>query len=110
MMIRNRRYSFKPVYNNDILIGFDVSDGRNTILSHNDDYFIYMKNVNFKDDGSIEGRYLGEASEILLDEHARESFYKDGKHFIDGSNQPIKTARMVVINNKEDSKVIIVIK
>lgn len=107
-MIRNKRYNIKPVYNNGDLIGYDVLDGDKVVLSHDIDYFIYMKNINFKDDGSINGRYLGEATDILIDSYAKDVVYHNGKHIM--YNRPIKTARMVVVrNNNKDKKIIVVI-
>lgn len=107
-MIRNRRYNIKPIYNNSDLIGYDVLDGDKVVLSHDTDYFIYMKNINFKDDGSINGRYLGEATDILIDNYARDVVYQNGKHMMCG--RPVKTARMMVVkNNSKDKKIIVVI-
>lgn len=111
MMKRENRYSFKPVFNGDNLVGFDVFDREgNLLLSYDEKYFIYMKNVNFRSDGSINGRYLGEASDILIDGYSRKLNYDDGQYFTENGEQ-IRTARMVVLdNNKNDSKVIVIIK
>lgn len=111
MMKREDRYIFKPVFNGDNLVGFDVFDREgNLLLCHDEEYFIYMKSVNFRRNGSINGRYLGEASDILIDGYSRKLNYNDGQYFTENGEQ-IRTARMVVLdNNKNDSKVIMIIK
>lgn len=113
MMKRENRYAFKPVFNGDNLVGFDVFDREgNLLLSYDEEYFIYMKNVNFRSDGSINGRYLGEASDILIDGYSKKINYDyDYRQYFTENGEQIRTARMVVLdNNKNDSKVIVIIK
>lgn len=74
------------------------------VLGADQDYFIYFKNVNFKK-GFIEGRYLGENPESLLDDYCKDVYYKDGQFFADG--KVVKTARMAAVNNKTRTIIII---
>lgn len=87
---------------------FDVQDrDGNVLLNHNDDYFIYMSNVNLKDGKVIEGRYLGNLSpnSPLLDDNCKFADIRMDGFYVDGVKT--KTARMVAVNNK--ANVIIVI-
>lgn len=74
------------------------------VLGADEDYFIYFKNVNFKQ-GFIEGRYLGEANEKLIDDYCKDVYYKDGQFIMDG--EPVRTARLVAVNNKTRTIVVI---
>lgn len=74
------------------------------VLGADQDYFIYFKNVNFKK-GYIEGRYLGEFDERHLDDHCKDVYYKDGQFLMDG--KVIRTARLVAVNNKTRTIVVI---
>ena len=88
---------------------FSVTDAKDDTpyLSSDDDYFIYMKAVNFRNDGTIDGRYLGEAHELLIDEHCSHMEYRDGAWHTMYTNFEMKTARMVAVNNKKDVTIVI---
>lgn len=91
-----------------VLPNFDVIQNDNTVLNGDDNYFIYMKNVNLQPNGVIVGRYLGEASDSLIDGYCRDAVYNDGVGFeVDGER--IRVARMLAVKNYEDKRVIVVI-
>lgn len=79
------------------------------VLDADADYFIYMKNVNFRNGNVIDGRYLGNLTNdsSILDDHCKDvSVSPDGKSFVvDGKR--VQTASMVAVNNK--TKVVIII-
>jgi hypothetical protein len=81
-----------------------TNDVGGVLLKADQDYSIYFKNVNFKQ-GFIEGRYLGEATEKILDDQCKDVKYKDGQFWVDG--EVIKTARLVAVNNKLKTLVVI---
>jgi hypothetical protein len=88
---------------------YDVNDkDGNLLLGANDNYFIYFKNVNFRADGTIDGRYLGTLKDdsILIDGYCRDVYHNNGGFTIQGGRK-VRTARMVAVNNK--SKTIIII-
>lgn len=78
-------------------------DGK-VLLDVQDDYFIYFQNANFKN-GKIDGRYMGVADNYLVDVHCKEISLQDGQFTMDG--KPIRTARMVAVNNKTKAVVVI---
>lgn len=87
---------------------FEVrNDNDDVLLDSNDNYFIYLTNVNFIGGNIIEGRYKGVLSDNspILDSHCKNIVTDGQKYLVD--NQQIKTARMVAVNNKE--KVILII-
>lgn len=103
-LVRDTRYKLFMVDNN----AFDVVDKNdNTLLSSKDNYFIYLQNVNFKRNGVIEGRYLGDltSNSPLLDKNCKTVSINGDKFTVD--NDQIMSARMVAINNKD--KVIVII-
>jgi hypothetical protein len=67
----------------------------NTLLACNDNYSIYFKNVNFKNNGIIEARYLGVSTSTLVDSH----WMCNGKK--------LATARMVSVTNGIETKVVV---
>ena len=89
---------------------FEVKDKEDNVLIDSDsDYFIYMKNVNFKNGNFIEGRYLGVLNDdsVILDKHCKTvSISEDGSEFTLGRTK-LRTATMVAVNNK--TKVIVII-
>lgn len=103
-LVRDTRYKLFMMDNNS----FDVVDkDDNVLLSSRDNYFIYMQNVNFKRNGIIEGRYLGDltSNSPLIDSNCK-IVSTDGNRFnVDGDQ--IMSAKMVAINNKD--KVIVII-
>lgn len=93
------------------MVGANQFEGRNTkddvVLDSNDNYFIYMKNVNFRSGNVIEGRYLGTLDDnaSIIDNHCK-NVITDGKTFT-VDNQKVRTARMVAVNNR--TRVIVII-
>lgn len=67
----------------------------------------YYKIVDFKADGSMTAKYLGEASSTLIDSHCKDIQFKDGE-WIQEDSRKVTTARMVVVDRSE-KKVIVVI-
>lgn len=87
---------------------YQVADKKgNVFFNAKDDYFIYFKNANFKANGTIDGRYLGNANDNLIDRHCKDVSFKDGVGFVTKSDKVVRTAKMVAVNNK--TKVLIII-
>jgi hypothetical protein len=84
---------------------FNVENRDGLVFEANDDFFIYFKNVNFKKDGTIDGRYLGDANDSMIDGYCRNADFGTDGWTIDGKQ--IKTARLVAVNNKSGAIVII---
>ncbi len=78
----------------------------NILFDCNSDYFIYMKNVNFRNGNIIEGRYLGELDEDYLEINDNNTVYSDGNNFY-VNNKRIMKARMVAISNKRNAIIVI---
>lgn len=76
----------------------------NTLLESNQDYFIYLKNVNFKD-SVITGRYLGNTDNSIIDGYCREVSF-DGTDFYKG-DKVVRTAKMVAVDNKNKTVIIL---
>lgn len=85
---------------------FEVSNKRGKVLDSDDNYFIYFKNVNFRQDGTIEGRYLGTTSDGILDNYCQNVSYDEGKGY-NVLGRKVRTARLVALNNK--LKVVIIV-
>lgn len=107
--MRNRIFREQKIIMNQAGIGYQISDNKGEVLvGSEEDYFIYFKNVNFRQDGTIEGRYLGVASDKLIDGYSRDVMYdtEDGVwKTVDKNN--VRTARMVAINNKTNVTIIL---
>lgn len=91
-------------------LNFDLMDRNNVeVLSADDNYFIYMKNVYFKRGGIIQGRYLGVMSDdnSLLSFCNQESVRIDEEGKFTYNGKPIRKARLMAIDNK--NKIIIMI-
>lgn len=88
---------------------YQISDrDGNVLLNSNDDYFIYFKHVNFRKDGKMDGRFLGENPQTLIDRHCKKvEFVTNASMWIQEDNQSVRTARMVAINNKTGAIIII---
>ena len=69
------------------------------LIGSDEDYFIYFKNVNFRNNGTIDGRYLGENPQNIIDDKCFEVFNKDGI-WVSSNSKQIKTGRLVAVNNK----------
>lgn len=103
---RNTRITLNRVEENS----FSITDKEgNTLVESTEDYYIYFKNANLRDNGAIDGRYLGENPELIVDGKSKEIHYSSdqGLWFNDSGKKPYKTARLVAVNNK--TKVIIII-
>lgn len=80
----------------------------NLLVDSDNDYMIYMINVNFKKGNLIEGRFLGQIdknSPLLKVDNAKNVTTDGVDFFADG--EKVKSAKMVVVNNK--TNIIIVI-
>lgn len=100
---REEKIFLNPV--GDGVFSIEDRDGR-TLKDGSDEYFIYFKNVNFREDGRIDGRYLGENPTTIIDNQSKEATFIDGSGYeINGTE--IRTARLVAVRNK--SKVIVII-
>ena len=88
---------------------YQVTDFNNgdVLLKDTDNYFIYFKNVNLRSDGTIEGRYLGTTDGSIIDGYSRQATFTDGIGYSIENVGVIRTARMVAIDNR--NKTIIVI-
>lgn len=85
---------------------FDLMDrDGNVIMGANDNYYIYFKNVNFRANGDIDGRYLGVANDSMIDGYCRSADYIGTGYRMD--DHMVKTARMVAVNNKTGVIIII---
>lgn len=104
-IIREQKIFLKEMSDN----GYEVlNDSGEVLLGSEEDYFIYFKNVNFKLDGTINGRYLGIADDNLIDGYARDvMFDKDDGVWKTIDKRNIRTARMVAVNNKKNITIII---
>lgn len=89
---------------------FEIRNVEDDVMFDADDnYFIYMKNVNFRNGNIIEGRYLGNLVDgtSLIDESCKNvTISDDGKSFMIGKNM-LSTAKMVAVNNKTNVIVVI---
>ena len=84
-----------------------ANTNNDVIYKHSDSYFIYFKNVNFRTGGIIEGRYLGEASDALVDEYCKSvNYHKNNGFTVD--EKKIRTAKMVAVHNKKRRTLIII--
>lgn len=79
------------------------------LVGSSDDYFIYMKNVNLRPNGGIEGRFLGENPKAIIDEHCRQVEFsaEEGKWLDKEGGKPFTSARMVAVNNQTGETIII---
>lgn len=102
---REQKIFLHPVNENT----FEVNTLDNQLLiSADEEYFIYFKNVYLREFGIIEGRYLGENPHNLIDEHCREISYSvDRGQWVAKNGKPFRTARMVAVNNKTGVTIII---
>jgi hypothetical protein len=92
-------------------MGGNKFEGRNrqddVVLNSDDNYYIYLSNVNFRNGNLIEGRYLGdlEADNPIVDKHCKQVAVNGNSFLLDG--EVLRTARMVAVNNKTNVIVII---
>lgn len=76
------------------------------LINADEDYFIYFKNVNFKANGTLQGRYQGENPSSIIDDKCVEAFNVDGVWVLSNGKQ-VKTGRLVAVNNKKSVIIII---
>ena len=77
------------------------------LLDSKEDYFIYFKDVNFMKDGNITGRYLGVTDGSLYDNYCKEVRYDNNQWMTTKGSKQVKTARLVMIDNKHKTIVVI---
>lgn len=89
--------------------GYEVRSYKsdNLLLSADESYNIYFKNINFNPNGTMTAKYLGDTDGKLIHRDAKEILF-DGKDWIQEDNKTARTARMVVLNNVF-KKVVVVI-
>lgn len=80
----------------------------NLLVDGDNDYLIYMQNVNFRNGDSIEGRYLGTIGldSVLLKVDNSKFVTTNGNEFL-ADGERVGTARMVVVNNKTSVTIVI---
>lgn len=85
-----------------------VVEGRDgtTIMSQDESFCIYYRDIKFLEDGVIEATYLGENGRSLLDGYARRAYVKDGKWYVETVGKT-KKARMALTENSVGTMVII---
>lgn len=88
---------------------YDVTNQDGDLVYHSsDDFFIYFKHAVFNEDGSIEGRYLGECDEKIFSGYSRKTRYtEDDGWIIEPYISGIGKARMVAVENKTQTVIII---
>lgn len=100
---RGNNVYFKMVGENE----FEVTNmNHEVVYNSNEDYFIYFKNVTFKPNGEISGKYLGMASNMMIDEYCQNALYDDLNGF-SVSGKKLRTANMVAVKNKSGAIVIV---
>lgn len=72
-----------------------------------DDFFIYFRSVSFKQNGTLEGRYLGVNPEKILDNKCKPVFYSELHNWHYADCEEVRTARMVAVKNKTGVIIII---
>lgn len=77
----------------------------NILLSENEDYYIYFKNVNFTKEG-MNGRFLGYTTGILEDGYSRIISQDDNGKWVTTEGE-LKTANMASVKNGEKTVVIL---
>lgn len=87
---------------------FEIRDRDGKIIYNEDsEFFIYMKNVNFRNGNTIQGRYLGNITKdsSILDDNCKMVSNVDGEFKVDG--KIVRTGRMVAVNNNNEIILII---
>lgn len=85
---------------------FEVLKDGAVVINQDEDFYSYFFNVNLKPDGVIQGKYMGEASDTMVDSFCKNLVSKEDGWY-DG-NKKYKTAKMLIVHNK--TKVVIVVK
>ena len=86
--------------------GFTVLDRNlNVLLNDTDDFYIYMKSVNLRQNGNIEGRYLGNFNDNILDGYCRDLSF-DGENYLN-DGEVIRTVRMLAVKNQTKQVIVI---
>lgn len=83
-----------------------LNANREVVYESSEDYFIYFKNVTFKQNGEIDGKYLGTASDMMIDDRCENALYDDLNGF-NVSGRKLRTANMVAVKNKFGAIVIV---
>lgn len=84
-------------------------DGKNSnkLFGESDDFYIYMRSVNFRSDGKIDGVYLGENPQTIIDKHCQNATFTEKEGWMLPDRVRLKTARLVAVQNKTGVVVII---
>jgi len=78
------------------------------IFDYDDDFYLYMVNVNLKGSGVIQGRFKGLTNDSILDDRCKQIKYiSDDDGWFSDDGKRFKTARMVAIENKSKTVIII---
>ena len=94
----------------------DIGNGQYQINDNNgmklvdggEDYYIYMKNVTFRKDGTFDGRYLGENPDAIIDDQVQEiQFNEENGKWILEDGSATGTASLAAVRNKSNVIVII---
>jgi hypothetical protein len=86
---------------------YEITDRNGNLLRGSDEeYCIYFKNVNFRSDGAIDGRFLGYTDYRLVDEYCKDVEYSGNGYTIENGN-PVRTAKMVLVDNAKRTIIII---
>ncbi|UGO46105.1 hypothetical protein PQE74_gp022 [Bacillus phage vB_BanS_Chewbecca] len=100
---RDRKLYVRLVSGNEYVV---LNEDKNEVYGTNDEYFIYFKNVNFRANGEIDGRYLGTATEGMIDDYCENVSYDELKGF-NVNGRTVRSARMVALNNKSGAIIIV---
>lgn len=84
---------------------FEILKDGAVVVNHDEDYYSYFINVNLKPNGVIEGKYMGETDDKMIDEYCKTLTAKEDGWY-DGDKK-YRTAKMLVVHNK--TKVVIII-
>ena len=78
------------------------------LVDSNEDYYIYMRDVIFRNDGNIEGIYQGENPDVMIDGYCRNvEFSEEDGWRIKREGRAVRKARMVAVKNNSDTIIII---
>jgi len=101
--MRNKRVNV--IFNNED--NFEVVKDDKVIFSSEQDFYIYLTNVNLMTDGTINGRFMGETSDVILDSECIPITFNEGVGWIMKTGRRLTTCRMLAIRNNYHSTIII---
>lgn len=103
-LVRDERIHLKP--KSDKAFQVTNNDGE-TLLDESDDFYIYFSAVNFRNDGKIDGKYMGENPTTIIDKYCQPATFTDDKGWMLPDGVRLRTARLVAVENKTGVIVII---